>query len=244
VPHPLDDAKLRFARADFHLTEADRVVKAFARICEDYIVASDDGKTMTWPRGWPDVPVELMVVIGDAVHNLRASLDYLIYELAINDSGVVQQNTQFLIEYVKSDPDDPKRGFDARSKKCLKGLSQAHIDAIEMAQPYKGVAWTKALARISNEDKHKKLALLSHKGRHIMASMRHHPFGKYPGELKLGSDGKPFHDRFDIEFDAYHTIGVAGSDPSEPSIMKTLRAIQSGVSHTISAFDGEFKPRP
>jgi hypothetical protein len=92
----------------------------------------------------------------------------IVFELARHDSGGIEQDgTQFIIEDVKSDPLKPNRGFDARSKRHLRGLNQAHIDAIESFQPYRGVEWTKTLRDISNPDKHRKLTLLSSIGRSV-----------------------------------------------------------------------------
>src|SRR5688572_14299371 len=111
--HPLYGAKLRLDRSNIHLAEADRLIDTFGKACEDHIV-TDDKNQIARLKGWPDLPLMLPVVISDAIHNMRAALDYIVYELAREDSGKVKDGTQFLIEDVKSDPDDPRRGFDAR----------------------------------------------------------------------------------------------------------------------------------
>ena len=124
--HPLDGARLRFERADRHLAEADDLIRQWSVSCKDGVVSDHEGK-ISFPNGWPSIPRTLPVVISDAIHNLRAALDYVVYELAILDTGQEQDRTQFIIEDVKADPRDPQRGFDPRSKRHLRGLSAAHV---------------------------------------------------------------------------------------------------------------------
>jgi hypothetical protein len=239
MAHPLDGAVLRLNRADRHLSEADKIIMAYAATYVDHVVADDDGKTVRFPQGWPPIPAELSVVVSDAIHNMRAALDYIVYELALEDSGKIQSGTQFLIEDIKSDPLDPKRGFDARSKQYLKGLEQCHIDMIEGLQPYKGIHWTKTLRDISNPDKHRTLTALSSHGRKIQVAVLHRPSGKFPGELKMTDEG-PMFDRFDLEFDAHDAITIAPADPSKPALMATLRILETEVCGTIELFKPEF----
>jgi hypothetical protein len=88
------------------------------------------------------------VLVGEIFYNLRSSLDYLIFELAQLDSGVVQDGTQFPII-------DTKKGFQERVGRWLKGVNNGHIAAIEQLQPYNGCSWTKRLRECSNADKHR-----------------------------------------------------------------------------------------
>ena len=237
--HPLDGAERRFNRAYRHLAEADDLIRAFSKTCENNIFSRDNYKTINFGK-WPPVPDDLPLVVSDAIHNLRAALDYIIYELAILDSGKVQDGTQFLIEDVKVDPANPKRGFDARSKQCLKRLNQRHVDAIERLQPYMGVEWTRTLRDISNPDKHRKLIVLTHEGRQAGVTIQYSSTGKFPGALKMTPEG-PVFDRYDVDFDAHQAIAIATGDPCEPPLMNTLRRVQAEVCSTIELFKPEFK---
>lgn len=236
MAHPLDGAVLRFNRAERHLAEADELIRVWAKGCVEAIVR-DNNNNLRF-EGWPTIPEMLPLAVSDATHNMRAALDYLIYELALKDSGKVQHGTQFLIEDVKVDPANKNRGFDARSKKCLVGLSQPHIDAIEALQPYNGVDWTKSLRDISNPDKHKRLCVLSKDGRPIGVRMIDSPIGRFD-RLNVTPQG-PTIERFDVEVDGSDTIAIAPPNPGKPSLMRTLRSIQTELCATLETFKSEF----
>jgi hypothetical protein len=109
-----------------------------------------------------EIPPRASVLIGEFIQALRRSLDYLIYELAMFDSGLEQHGTQFPI-------DDRKDVFWARLAKnkqgitpYLIGVDPKHAAVIERYQPYNGADWTKTLQSISNPDKHRHLIFGKH----------------------------------------------------------------------------------
>lgn len=65
---------------------------------------------------------------GEIIYNLRAALDYLVFELTLMDTGAVQKDTQFPTESSKKD------GFKQQSR-FLKGLNAEHQAAIEARIP-------------------------------------------------------------------------------------------------------------
>lgn len=115
---------------------------------------------------WPSIPPpEIGITAGEVVYNLRAALDYLVFELATLGSGEVNMRTQFPIE---STPE----GFKARrhptkrgDPNWLTGVDCSHCAAIEALQPYNGVDWTEFLRDISNEDKHRTIPILAYASR-------------------------------------------------------------------------------
>ena len=115
-------------------------MRAFASECEDRIVANEQTKA---PLYFPEPSPILPLAVSDAIHNLRAALDYLVYELALHDSRAVQEGTQLPLECVKSGkaPGGNDIGFDAVKSRFLKGVSTDHREAIERLQPYNGVEW-------------------------------------------------------------------------------------------------------
>jgi hypothetical protein len=157
VTHPLDGALLRAERADRHIGEAQQLVTDYARKCDAHVVVTYDKGTGE-PRPlrfestqFPAIPLLLPLAISDAVHNLRASLDYVVFELARKENPNADRGrTQFPI----TDHKVGDGGFDKRSNRELAGLSRAHIGAIEGLQPYNGVEWTRTLRDVSNPDKH------------------------------------------------------------------------------------------
>lgn len=105
------------------------------------------------------------ILTGEAIYNLRSALDYLVYELAIADSGVVPRGTQFPIA-------DSADGFRRRRSNYLKGLSEEHKDAIGA---YSGADWAKILRDISNPDKHRALTVIEGDLEHQVRFSAHKP---------------------------------------------------------------------
>ncbi len=176
MKHPLAGAYARIDRASKHFQELEAIVEEFRLKNEQYFISQHNlvaikvRPTLTMRSKahtkFGPIEITLSVILGDVFHNLRAALDYLIYELALADSGIEHQGTQFIIEDAKTDTKNAqgqivRRGFDYVAKKRLAGLSSDHIRAIEDLQPYKGVAWTKTLRDISNPDKHRKLTVIA-----------------------------------------------------------------------------------
>jgi hypothetical protein len=146
----LDGAYIRLGRAEEHIAELkDLGVSLLEREME--IVLDGIRANMKFAPSI-SIPLKYSVLIGETIYNLRAALDYLIYELAILDSGTMQERTQFPIY-------DTPNGFRGRPRTCLGGISEVHTTAIELLQPYNGVDWTKRLQSISNPDKHRHLVV-------------------------------------------------------------------------------------
>ncbi|MGH9408745.1 MAG: hypothetical protein ACRD1V_04760 [Vicinamibacterales bacterium] len=240
MAHPLDGAFLRFNRADTHLAECSHLLKSWENACVDKIGCDSEGE-YRFIGGWPDIPPLLSVLAGEVVYNLRAALDYLIYELAIKDSGSVHDGTQFPIEDLKSDPINKNRGFDARRKDCLKWLSPTHTDRIEDVQPYNGVEWTKTLQDISNPDKHRHLTVLTHDGRMLNYTQQWHDEGRFESTRAWYQTPKgPVFDRFDINVDGKQTIAIDLSKGGQTPLVPTLRCVEAGVVGLLEAFKPEF----
>ena len=93
----LQDALLRVARANELFVDLKDLMAAYGKENEDRSLIKVEGLTLSaiWP---PEPPPMFGVRIGEIVHNLRAALDYLVFQLAILDSGSEQQGTQFPIE--------------------------------------------------------------------------------------------------------------------------------------------------
>jgi hypothetical protein len=129
----------RVSRAEEHLAELTRKV---ARLGQEQINAitfqanPNNPKEIQTNSPQPRVDFTFSVVIGEIVYNLRAALDYLVFETAALDSGCIIEGTQFPIER-------NKKGFRWRvNGGWLDGLNAAHVAAIERLQPYRGCNWT------------------------------------------------------------------------------------------------------
>lgn len=113
-------------------------------------------------------PVDLSLLIGDCVHNMRAALDHIAYQLAINCMETLSESEAKSIEFpIISNPDD----FDRMTKKGKPayGTGLAKIQyadpavrpLIEAMQPYNGGDWEllALLHDLDRIDKHRELAL-------------------------------------------------------------------------------------
>jgi hypothetical protein len=153
----LGGAYARLKRVD---QNTDSLNKWQAKLVEEnkdrlrFYVDPESGVAMRWEAGKNIIAEEpeVSIIVGEAVYNLRAALDYLVYELAALDSKSIQENTQFPIC-------DTERKFDDARKRHLAGVSSQHVLAIEEYQPYRNCQWTRTLRDISNPDKHRELTL-------------------------------------------------------------------------------------
>ncbi|HUB39989.1 MAG TPA: hypothetical protein VMA72_14150 [Streptosporangiaceae bacterium] len=141
-------AKHRQARK--HLEAFDKAVRDFigddpcrteGRLSDDhmeYVFTAHDVKT---------VPEEISLLAGDVVHNCRACLDHLAWEISMAPDG----KTSFPILRSPS-KDGPE---------ITGGISAAHQQALDAVQPYKispgspDDALLEILRKLDNDDKHK-----------------------------------------------------------------------------------------
>ena len=145
--HPLDGAFERVNRASEHLSELERAISDFEQAYHDAVIIEFEpdppyNLKHTAPLDFEHPFHRIGILVGEICYNLRAALDYLVYELARFDSGSIQDGTQFPIEKT------PKK-FWRRVPTFLKGINACHITSIERYQPYKRCRWTEILACVS-----------------------------------------------------------------------------------------------
>ena len=227
MAHALDGATLRVERAIKHFDELMVVFVAFREANIDKVSLKDDPGPPQSLRVFFDssliVPLSLSLPVSDCIHNLRAALDYVVYELAILDSGVIQDGTQFPIE------DDPQVFHKRRRNTYLRGLEDKHVRVIESLQPYKGVDWTKLLASISNPDKHRHLVMLRPQ---LSSSVMIHFTGQ-PGDSEFNVNGEKMY------VNKEHAFSIGFGDGQAP-IVETLNSLLGHVRRTIDSFKSEF----
>lgn len=93
-------------------------------------------------------PKEIALITGDVIHNLRAALDHLAYELVLLNGAEPTTATCFPIH-------DDAALYNSRHERQVRGMGQPAIDAISATQPYKGgndALWV--LHKLDIEDKH------------------------------------------------------------------------------------------
>jgi hypothetical protein len=85
--------------------------------------------------------------MGEFASRLRNGLNYFTCILAEQDSGRVGKRVQFPIE-------DMPEGFAGHRDSYLEGITDEHVAAIEVYQPYKTGDWIKDLRALSNWYRH------------------------------------------------------------------------------------------
>jgi hypothetical protein len=233
--HPLDAAFARLKRAQEHFASLlDRAalreraqVNAFGlnpNPNEPKQIALDVGPGIK-------LPIDFMfaILVGEICYNLRAALDYLVYELAIRDSGGMKR-TQFPIEKNAA-------AFAARRKpgNFLDGINNAHVATIEKLQPYMGCTWTADLQDLSNPDKHRTLVGIS--GKHnvqLDTSDSRQKLEGHPGIIRSAetTDGTVMFLRFSIAT----IISFADGSP----VIGPLQKIIAEVERALIYFRPEF----
>ena len=155
LPHPLQGAFDRIDRAEERMTDLKLEIHAYGERYANAVTVWPDAQQAAGFRAiHPSaadtiIPTTISILVGEIIYNLRAALDYLVFELALLDSGREQKKTQFLICNRKDD-------FTEQWCSRLKGINEAHVAAIEALQPYRGCHWTRWLQEISNPDKHQR----------------------------------------------------------------------------------------
>lgn len=115
--HPLDGAYARLARAEEHLQELESIndglvselcnvgVEVLDKEIKQFPEATRTGSELikfAFDQTATPPTLRIQVLVGETIYNLRAALDYFVYQLAILNSGRVQHYTQFPIERTPS----------------------------------------------------------------------------------------------------------------------------------------------
>jgi hypothetical protein len=88
--HPLHGARKRIERADKHLKDFVREVEAYAaREANNIVIEYDEVRNQPNVILAPSTPLpdSMALIVSDCIHNLRAALDYVVFELSREDSG-------------------------------------------------------------------------------------------------------------------------------------------------------------
>jgi hypothetical protein len=144
-------------RAKQHIADLERAVRAF-RDSKPYEIGTErDPKTgylIYQVVRADEAPLQLSLIAGDAIQNLRTALDHLAHQLVLANGNMPTNQTYFPI--CKSAEE-----YKAQSPRKVKGMSQAAIDLINAANPYLGgndLLW--AIHSLNNIDKHNLLLVV------------------------------------------------------------------------------------
>lgn len=160
------------------------------------------------------------ILVGEAVYNLRAALDYLVFALAHLDSGSPQKQTQFPI---CRKPEE----FLGQARRRLAGVNETHVQAIEALQPYACEGpdsdWLARLADLSNPDKH----------RHLVVTI---PANELHTELEARKEP----DGFRITARVLPAVVIVFDDEGDAPVVARLQSLARRAQQTLDQFAPDF----
>jgi len=156
------DVWIKVERAKEHVSNLEALVERFLhpeRQPEPYRVLRfcelDTGDLVFKVKASGQPPLSWSAILGDAIHNLRSSLDLLVCELVRAEGNKVGEGTKFPMFRSAA---SFANAFNPGPPGAIKGAPQRAIDLIKAAQPYKGANnafWR--LHQLDIVDKHKLL---------------------------------------------------------------------------------------
>jgi hypothetical protein len=243
----LDDARAKIGRADYHLNHIETQVRAFFRTEPRPIAFEtrhEGGDNLLCFRVVRSLPLrDWGVEIGDCIHNARATLDYLAWQLAIAHTPNLafdDRTTGFPIF------DDPGKVSDVERR--IKYMSRRAQTIIKRLQPYNRgdpshhPLWV--LNKLDIADKHKVLALTAYFLKDAYARLFYPPDILPPAFSRLADgpleDGTVFSrftktddPRVHVESYFYYSIGFADGAAQGLEVFDTLRILLRYVRRVI-----------
>lgn len=132
---PLDGVKAKIQRAEEHIQNLNREITAFVGSDPPpyKVVREHQNKGLQYAfivSGEVDVPLRFAVMAGEVFHQLRSSLDHLLYALVVKNGGTPTTKTQFpMCSTIKAFEEAVTNGR-------IKGVSSAAEKLIRSVQPY------------------------------------------------------------------------------------------------------------
>lgn len=150
-------AKYDWAKKHVHNFEA--AVDSFRESNPHSIRRSHDvqaGQYVYYVEAVPVVPDDLSFMLGDAIHNLRSTLDHLACALVIASGSEPNSKTAFPIF-------DTPEAFSEMSRGKVPGLGKMALETLDRVQPYKKGwgNWAWQLHKLDIIDKHRLLLTVS-----------------------------------------------------------------------------------
>jgi hypothetical protein len=124
----------KVVRAKKHIEDLTAALKVFWNTEDSSVRFEDDPETKErtfYLNRVTDIPLEILVIIGDALHNLRSALDHLAYQLPLAP-GKMRGRTQFpIVESVTKYMSKEIRGNVTMFRTDV-------VEALDSLKPYKG----------------------------------------------------------------------------------------------------------
>lgn len=133
-----DDARLKIKRADEHVKDLEAKIVAFLNTVPFKLVhrgkAEPKKEEVICVKIEKQIPRDFSVIIGDAVHNLRTSLDYAVYALVSDKVSTEKDKRDIQFPFCKN-----KGDFDNElNNKPIRLAGGSMLNAIRNLKPYHG----------------------------------------------------------------------------------------------------------
>ncbi len=149
----------KFNWAQKHIKDFESAVNAFGDANRDHVGSNTDeqtGDVTYYVKSVPVVPDTVALILGDAIHNLRSTLDYVASAMEVAAGETPDKYTGFPIF-------DSPQGYRDCPPTKIKGLRQPCKNTLDRIQPYQRGnghrLWQ--LHRLDIQDKHRLLLTMS-----------------------------------------------------------------------------------
>lgn len=159
TPAQLSGPRLKLERAEKHVRDAEELIGGFLNLRPYTTGENSDpqsGQTIYYMSRVEDVPAGIGIVVGDALNNLRGSLDHLAMQIHVAGGGSPDNHR---ISYPMA---NSRAEFSATFHGKIKITHKSTIDVLEKAESYQGgkghVLWV--LDKLNNIDKHRRINVI------------------------------------------------------------------------------------
>lgn len=165
----LTTSKAKIARSKKHfdeLTSALKIYLASQPYTIERITNDATGDVSDIVRVKKEIPEDWSYIAGDIVHNLRASLDYLVTSLVEVNGNSASKSNCFPI-------DNSLEDYQRNSPKKLIGLNADAVEFINSLKPYKNgedILWR--LHKLDIQDKHRRNLIVGAANRSVNITMK------------------------------------------------------------------------
>jgi hypothetical protein len=163
--HALDGARLKIVRAQEHLNTLQSEIRMYLD-AKPYGISTkkhDDGEVTHYewtPIVSTEPPLRLSVILGDCLANVRATIDYIVWQLALRyfDPPLIEADDRLWVSFPISEmPPVKDDGFTNKINRFAnRKIPTSAIDIIKSVQPYHAgnepLWW---LHELVNRDKHR-----------------------------------------------------------------------------------------
>jgi hypothetical protein len=150
-----EPSRLKVERAKKHVSDIDHEIRAFGDT-RPYVIGAKPHRilalrhTTLFVESVDPVPLQISLIVGDAIHNLRSALDHLVWQLVLANRKHPTTKNSFIIE-------DPAKESDSRTfDRKVEGIDTRAKELIRAMQPRNSgdhTLWH--INELDNADKHR-----------------------------------------------------------------------------------------